>query len=137
MIGSGIAATRLAPGQVGLQLLINSLITRAALVALILALQPLSAAFNPVVTLLERAFGALSTAEAVTLIGAQLMGGLIGTVLANLMFTLPAVSIAATDRSGGGHWLGEVVATLGLLLVIFGTARSGRPGERDRVAYAV
>ena len=134
VIGSGIAAVRLSPNDVGLQLLENSLITGAALVALIVALQPVSAAFNPVVTLLERAFGAISTAEAGTLIGAQLVGGAVGAVVANLMFGLGAVSIATHDRSGGGQWLGEVIATLGLVLVVFGAVRSGRG---HAVAYAV
>lgn len=134
VIGSGIAAARLSPDDVGLQLLENSLITGAALVALILALQPVSAAFNPVVTLVERALGVVGTRDAIVLIVAQFVGGLVGAVLANLMFGLDAVSLSSQQRSGGGLWLGEVVATLGLLLVIFGTIRSGRA---DTVAYAV
>ncbi|MDQ3734940.1 MAG: aquaporin [Actinomycetota bacterium] len=134
VIGSGIAAERLSPDDVGLQLLENSLITGAALVALILALQPVSAAFNPIVTLLERAFGAIGSLAAATLIAAQLAGGVLGAVLANLMFGDAAVSISTHQRTGGGRWLGEVVATLGLMLVIFGTVRAGRA---DRVAYAV
>jgi glycerol uptake facilitator-like aquaporin len=126
VIGSGIAASRLSPDDVGLQLLENSVITGAALVALILALQPVSAAFNPVVTLVERAFGALATPHALALIGAQFVGGILGAVAANLMFGLPAVSITAQTRSGAGLWLGEVVATLGLVVVIFGVLRAGR-----------
>jgi glycerol uptake facilitator-like aquaporin len=133
VIGSGIAAARLSPEDVGLQLLENSLVTGAALVALILALHPVSAAFNPVVTLVERAFGAVTTAEAAILIVAQVVGGLLGAILANLMFDLPALNVSTHHRSGGGPWLGEVVATLGLLVVIFGTARSGR-GERAALA---
>jgi glycerol uptake facilitator-like aquaporin len=134
VIGSGIAAARLSPNDVGLQLLENSLVTGAALVALITALRPVSAAFNPVVTLVERALGALTNGDAVALIGAQLVGGFIGAVVANLMFDLDAISIATRERSTGGLWLGEVVATLGLLIVIFGAVRSGR---RDFVAVAV
>jgi glycerol uptake facilitator-like aquaporin len=134
VVGSGIAAVRLSPGQLGLELLENSLITGAALVALILALQPVSAAFNPVVTLVERALGALTNGEAVALIAAQVTGAAIGSIVANLMFHLPAVTIATHHRTGGGLWLGEVVATLGLLLVIFGTVRSGRA---SLVAFAV
>jgi glycerol uptake facilitator-like aquaporin len=134
VIGSGIAAARLSPADVGLQLLENSLITGAALMALILALQPVSAAFNPVVTLVERAFGAIDSQGAIVLICAQFLGGFIGVVLANLMFGLTAVSMASHVRSGGGLWLGEVIATLGLLLMVFGTIRSGRS---DTVAYAV
>ncbi len=134
VVGSGIAAQRLSPGDVGLQLLENSLITGAVLVALILALQPVSAAFNPVVTLVERALGAISTRDAAAMILAQLVGGTIGAVVANLMFDLPAVTASTTERTGGGLWLGEVVATLGLVLVIFGTVRSGRS---PLVAFAV
>lgn len=134
VIGSGIAATRLSPGQDGLQLLENSLVTGAALVALILALHPVSAAFNPVVTVVERALRVLGTCEAAALIGAQVVGGAVGAVAANLMFDLPPVTAATTVRSGTGHWLGEVIATLGLVVVVSGTSRGGRP---DRVAYAV
>ncbi len=134
VVGSGIAAARLSPHDVGLQLLENSLITGGALAALILALQPVSAAFNPVVTLVERALGAVTTAHAAALIAAQIAGGILGTIVANLMFGLDAVSLATHHRSGAGLWLGEAVATLGLLIVIFGTARSGRA---DRVAVAV
>lgn len=134
VIGSGIAAARLSPGDVGLQLLENSIVTGAALVALILALQPVSAAFNPVVTLVERALGTVSTGETALLVVAQLAGGILGSVVANLMFDLPAVSLSSHHRSGHGLWLAEVVATLGLLAVIFGTVRSRRS---DRVAFAV
>jgi glycerol uptake facilitator-like aquaporin len=134
VIGSGIAAQRLSPSNVGLQLFENSVMTGAALVALILALQPVSAAFNPVVTLVELTLRGLTARAAAALISAQVAGGIVGAVVANLMFELDAISIAGHHRSGSGRWLGEVVATLGLLLVIFGTARAGR-GER--VAYAV
>jgi glycerol uptake facilitator-like aquaporin len=115
-------------------LLENSVATGAALVALILALQPVSAAFNPVVTLVERALGALSTGQAAALIAAQLGGGVAGAVVANLMFDLDAVSVSTHVRSSGGLWLGEVVATLGLVLIIFGAVRSGRG---HTVAFAV
>ncbi|MGO4585735.1 aquaporin [Arthrobacter sp. 2RAF6] len=134
VVGSGVMASRLSPNDVGLQLLQNSVATGAALVALILALQPVSASFNPVVTLLERALGILDTPTALALIAAQFAGGLAGSVLANLMFGLDAVTLSTHERAGGGLWLGEVVATIGLLLVIFGTVRSGRP---DKVAFAV
>jgi glycerol uptake facilitator-like aquaporin len=134
VIGSGIAAARLSPHDVGLELLENSIITGGALVALILALQPVSAAFNPVVTAVERAMGVVSTREAVTLVAGQIAGGFVGTESANLMFELDAVNLSHHHRSGSGVWLGEVVATSGLLVVIFGTARSGRS---ERVAFAV
>ncbi len=134
VVGSGIAATRLSPDDVGLQLLENALATGAVLTALIIALQPVSAAFNPVVTLAERWLGTIGWREAGVLVAAQMAGGILGSVLANLMFELPAVTIAATERSGTGLWLAEVVATAGLLLVIFGAARSGR---KDMIAVAV
>jgi glycerol uptake facilitator-like aquaporin len=134
VVGSGIAAARLSPADTGLQLLENSLATGAALVALILALQPVSAAFNPVITMVECAFRAISNRTAAVLIVAQTAGGVLGAVLANLMFDLSAVSISTQSRSSGGLWLGEAIATLGLVLVVFGTVRSGRT---EAVAYAV
>jgi len=134
VVGSGIAAARLSATDVGLQLLENSVITGGALVALILALQPVSAAFNPVVTLVERALGAITSVEAGALIAAQVAGGIVGTLVANLMFDLDAINVSTHHRTGGGLWLGEIVATLGLLVIIFGTVRSGRA---DKVAYAV
>ena len=134
VVGSGIAAARLSPDDVGLQLLENSLATGAALVALILALQPVSASFNPVVTLVERAFGLLRTVDAALLIGAQVMGGLLGAVLANLMFDLDAVSVATTERSGSHLLLSEVVATVGLVVIVFGALRTQRT---QVVAFAV
>ncbi|MDQ3353082.1 MAG: aquaporin family protein [Actinomycetota bacterium] len=127
VVGSGIAAASLSPDDVGLQLFENAVATAAALVAIILALGPVSGAhLNPVVTLADRAFGGLDTRTAAVYIGAQLVGGLLGTVVANLMFSLPPVELSTTVRSGGGLWLAEVVATFGLLLVIFGVVRSGR-----------
>ena len=134
VVGSGIAAVRLSPGETGLQLLINSLVTGAVLVALVLALGPVSAAFNPVVTLAERVLGAISTLAAAVLVAAQLAGCCLGVVVADLMFALPAVELSTTERGGAGVLLGEVVATFGLLLVIFGVVRSGRGSH---VAYAV
>jgi glycerol uptake facilitator-like aquaporin len=134
VIGSGIAAVRLSPHDAGLQLLVNSVVTAGALVALILALQPVSAAFNPIVTVLERALGAVTTRAAAGLIFAQVAGGFVGAVVANLMFNLPAVKVSTYHRNGSGPLLGEAVATLGLLVVIFGTARAGRS---DRTAFAV
>ncbi len=134
VVGSGIAASRLSPDDVGLQLLENSLVTGAALVALILALQPVSAAFNPVVTLVERAMGLVTSRDAAALLLAQFTGGTLGAVLANLMFELDAVTLSTHERSGPGIWLAEVVATLGLVTLIFGSLRSGRS---ETIAYAV
>ena len=127
VIGSGIAAERLSPGDAGLQLLENALATAAALVAVILAVGPVSGAhLNPVVTLADRVFGGLTTNDAVTYIGAQLLGGAAGAVVANVTFSLPAVELSEHTRSSGALWSSEVVATFGLLLVIFGVVRSGR-----------
>jgi glycerol uptake facilitator-like aquaporin len=110
-----------------LQLLENALATGAALAALIVALQPVSAAFNPIITALERLTGALPSRQAVTLIPAQILGGLIGVVVANLMFSEPAISLSTTERGGPGRWLGEVMATAGLVLLITALSRTGRP----------
>ncbi|MCW2775697.1 MAG: channel transporter [Nocardioides sp.] len=134
VIGSGIAASRLSPDDTGLQLLENSVATGAVLVALILAFQPVSASFNPVVTLVERALGLVSTTTAATLVGAQVVGGLVGAVVANLMFDLDAVSVSTHERGGSGQLIGEVVATFGLVLVVFGSLRSARI---ETVAFAV
>jgi glycerol uptake facilitator-like aquaporin len=134
VIGSGIAAQRLSPTDTGLQLLENSLVTGAALTALILALQPVSASFNPVVTLVERVVGRVSSREAGALVCAQVVGALLGAVLANLMFDLDPVSVSDHHRASGGHLLGEVVATVGLVVVVFGALRSPRI---ETVAFAV
>ncbi|WP_156157672.1 aquaporin [Demequina pelophila] len=134
VVGSGIMATRLSPDDVGLQLLQNSVATGAALVALILALQPVSAAFNPVVTLVERALGLIRTLDAAVLIAAQVVGGTVGVMLANLMFDLDAVTLSTKERAGTGLWIAEVIATLGLVLIIFGSVRADRSRT---VAFAV
>ena len=127
VVGSGIAAARLSPGDVGLELLENTAATVGALVALILALGPVSGAhFNPVVTMADRFFGGISTADAGAYIVAQTTGAAGGSILANAMFALPTFEASAKARSSGPLWLAEVVATFGLLLVIFGVVRSGR-----------
>jgi arsenate reductase len=135
VVGSGIMASRLSPGDVGLQLLENAAATAAALIGLILVFGAVSGAhFNPVVTLVDRADGDISTRDTVAYIAAQIVGGCLGAVLANLMFDLPAIDISDTDRSSGALWLSEVVATIGLLLVIHGCVRTGRANV---VAFAV
>jgi glycerol uptake facilitator-like aquaporin len=127
VIGSGIAASRLSPGDTGLQLLENAGATAAALVAIILAVGPVSGAhINPVITLANRAFRGMSTGEAIIYMAVQFAGAAVGSVVANLMFSLPAVTISTTSRSSGGLWLAEGIATFGLVLVVFGVARSGR-----------
>ena len=127
MVGSGIAAERLSPDDVGLQLLENAAATAAGLVALILAFGPVSGAhFNPVVSLVDAVLGGLDGRDVPVYIGAQITGGITGAIVANVMFELDPVTWSDYTRSAGGLWLGEVVATIGLLVVIFGVVRSGR-----------
>ena len=127
VIGSGIMAQRLSPDDVGLQLLENAAATAGALIGLILMFGSISGAhFNPAVTLSFRYFGDLTTTEAVAYIGAQIIGGCVGTVLANAMFDLSAINVSTKARSSGALWLSEVIATAGLLLLIHGIVRSGR-----------
>ncbi|GAB4010055.1 aquaporin [Nocardioides ultimimeridianus] len=123
VIGSGVMASRLSPRDVGLQLLENSLATAGALVALIIAFGSVSAAFNPVVTLVEVARGNVWLLEGVALVVAQLVGGVLGAIGANLMFDLPAVMFSTHHRATPAHLFAEVVATVGLLLVIHGALR--------------
>lgn len=127
VVGSGIAAQRLSPGDAGLQLLENAAATAVGLLAIILVFGPVSGAhLNPVVSLADRALGGLSTRDLLAYVPAQIVGCCAGAVLANRMFGLPYVELSTTSRTGGGLWLAEVVATLGLLLVIFSLVRSGR-----------
>ena len=129
VVGSGIAAQRLSPNDIGLELLENSIATGAALAAIILAIGPVSGAhLNPAVSLADRLLGGLNWRETFAYWVAQVAGGAVGTVIANLMFSLAPVAISTKVRSGPGLWLAEVVATFGLLLVIFGVVRSGRGG---------
>ena len=126
VVGSGILAERLSDDP-GLQLLQNTAATAGVLVALILALGPASGAhFNPAVTMVDRFFGGLDTPTAFGYVAAQVAGAVVGAVAANLMFDLSAVDWSTTERSAGHLWFGEGVATLGLLVVIFGVVRSGR-----------
>jgi arsenate reductase len=127
VVGSGIYAQRLSPANVGLQLLENSIATGAGLIALILALGPVSGAhFNPVVTMADRILGGTTTRDGGIYIAVQIVGACVGAMVANLMFDLPAIDISTHTRSGSGLWLGEVVAAFGLLLVILGVVRAGR-----------
>jgi arsenate reductase len=125
VVGSGIAAQRLSPGDVGLQLLENSTATVLALVALLFALGPISGAhLNPVVTAVDLVRGRIPPRAAGAYVLAQVAGGVFGAVLANAMFDLPPVNGSSRARAAGGLWLGEVVATVGLLVTIHGTAAS-------------
>ena len=127
VVGSGIAAQNLSPDQTGLELLENAAATAAGLFAIILMVGPVSGAhFNPVVSLVDAAFGGVSRRDVAAYVPAQVAGCIGGAILANLMFGASAVSISTTHRASGAHWLAEVVATVGLLLVIFSLARSGR-----------
>jgi glycerol uptake facilitator-like aquaporin len=127
VIGSGIAAQRLSPTDVGLQLFENTAATATALIAIILALGAVSGAhLNPVVTLVDRVLGGLTNGEAAVYVISQIIGGALGAVVANLMFDEAAVTWSTHHRVTGAHLLGEVVATFGLVLVVFGIARSGR-----------
>lgn len=135
VVGSGIMASRLSPDDVGLQLLENAAATAGALVGLILMFGAVSGAhFNPVVTLVDRLSGVMSTRDTVLYALAQTVGGCLGAIVANLMFEIDAVNLSTKDRSSGALWLSEVVATAGLLLVIHGCVRNGR---RESVPYAV
>jgi glycerol uptake facilitator-like aquaporin len=134
VVGSGIFAERLSQ-DVGLQLLANSLATAGGLMALILAFGSVSGAhFNPIVTFADRIFGGTTTRELAAYLPAQVLGACAGAVIANLMFDLDPITRSTHERSGGGLWLGEVVATFGLLVVILGVVRSGRA---DTAPFAV
>jgi glycerol uptake facilitator-like aquaporin len=127
VIGSGIAADELSPGDTGLQLFENAAATGAGLFAIILMFAPVSGGhFNPVVSLVDASFGGLRWREALAYIPAQVLGCIAGAVVANGMFALAAISISDKHRASEAHLLAEVVATLGLLLVIFALARTRR-----------
>jgi glycerol uptake facilitator-like aquaporin len=127
VIGSGIAAASLSPGDTGLQLFENAAATAAGLFTFILMFGPVSGGhFNPVVSLVDAAFGGLHPRHALAYIPAQIGGCIAGAVLANAMFSLSAISISTHHRASPAHLLAEVVATLGLLLVIFALARTRR-----------
>jgi arsenate reductase len=127
VIGSGIAAQQLSPGNVGLELFENAAATAVGLFTIILMFGAISGAhFNPIVSFVDAALGGLSWRDAAAYLPAQIAGCMAGAVVANLMFSRAALSISTKHRASGGHWLGEVVATLGLMLVIFALARTGR-----------
>ena len=127
VIGSGIMAERLTT-DVALQLLANAFATVGVLAALILALGPASGAhFNPAVTLADRVFGGIDTPTAVGYVVAQVAGGIVGVIAANVMFELDPIDWSTKERAAGSLVFAEGIATLGLLLVIFGVVRSGKP----------
>jgi len=127
VIGSGIYAQRLSPHDIGLELLENAIATGAGLVALILAFGSVSGAhFNPVVTLADRLLGGTTTRDGCVYAVAQVLGACAGAVLANVMFSVPALDVSHHTRSSGALWCSELVATFGLLVVILGVVRTGR-----------
>ncbi|MHB8328784.1 MAG: MIP/aquaporin family protein [Acidimicrobiales bacterium] len=129
VIGSGIAAQQLSPGDIGLELFENAAATAIGLFAIILMVGPVSGAhLNPVVSFVDAAFGGLRWRSAVAYLPAQVAGCVGGAVVANLMFSERALTISTQQRASGAHFLSEVVATLGLVLVIFALARTGRTG---------
>jgi len=134
VVGSGIMAQRLSEGEEGLILLQNAAATTAVLIAIISIFNKISADFNPAVTLAAWALGHRTRKEVLPVLIAQTGGGILGTVVANLMFDLSAISWSTTNRSGSHLWLGEVIATVGLLLVIFSLLRTSRT---SKIPYVV
>jgi arsenate reductase len=127
VVGSGIAARNLSPGNTGLELLENAAATAAGLYTIILIFGPVSGGhFNPVVSLVDAALGGLSWRDVAAYIPAQIAGCISGAIVANLMFALPTVTISTKHRATPAHFFSEIIATLGLMLVIFALARSAR-----------
>ncbi len=127
VIGSGIAAQKLSPGDVGLELFENAAATAAGLFTIILMFGPVSGGhFNPVVSVADASFGGLRWRDVVAYLPAQVMGCLLGAIAANGMFARAAVSISTHHRATDAHLLSEIIATVGLLLVIFSLARTRR-----------
>jgi glycerol uptake facilitator-like aquaporin len=127
VIGSGIAAQQLSPGNTGLQLLENAVATGAGLFAIILMFGAVSGAhFNPIVSFVDATFGGLRWSDAVAYLPAQVGGCVLGAIVANVMFSRAAFEVSTKHRASPAHFLSEVIATLGLILLIFALARSGR-----------
>ncbi len=127
VIGSGIAAQTLSPNDVGLELFENAAATAMGLAAIILMFGPVSGAhFNPVVSIADATFGGIRRRDALAYIPAQVAGCVLGAIVANGMFALAAVSISTHHRASPAHLFSEVIATAGLLLVIFSLARTRR-----------
>jgi arsenate reductase len=127
VIGAGIAAQTLSPGDVGLQLFEDAAATAAGLFAIILMFGPVSGGhFNPVVSFVDAYFGGISWRDALAYVPAQVAGCTLGAIVANVMFSLSAVSISTHHRGSPAHFLSEIIATAGLILVIFALARTKR-----------
>jgi glycerol uptake facilitator-like aquaporin len=126
VVGSGIAASHLSPHDLGLELAENALATGLGLFVIIAVLAPISGAhLNPVISLVDAALGRRSWSDAAVYIPTQIVGCIAGAVMANLMFAQPAVSISTNDRLTPAHFLSEVVATAGLVVVVFLLAMNG------------
>ena len=135
VIGSGIAAQNLSPGNVGLQLFENAAATATGLFAIILMFGPISGGhFNPVVSFVDAGFGGLKWQDAAAYLPFQVVGCICGAILANVMFSEAAISISTKHRASGPHWLSEVVATIGLMLVIFASGAPGTPTSLRRLS---
>lgn len=127
VIGSGIAAQTLSPGDVGLQLFENAAATAAGLFAIILMFGPVSGGhFNPAVSLADARFGGISWRDTLAYVPTQIVGCILGAITANAMFSLAAISVSTHHRASPAHLFSEIIATGGLLLVIFALARTGR-----------
>jgi len=127
VVGSGIAAQTLSPHDVGLQLTENAIATAFALFVVIAVLAPISGAhLNPVVSVVDAALGRRPWRDVPGYVAAQLVGCAAGVILANLMFGHPPITLSTTSRLSPAHWLAEIVATAGLVMVVFVLARLGR-----------
>ncbi len=124
VVGSGALADKLDLGNLAVSVLCVAFATGAVLIALIAAFGSISAHFNPIVSLVSALRGEFKWKLVAPYIVAQIIGAILGVVVANLMFDLPAVTISTTARSGMGQWLGEFVASFGLIGIILGSARS-------------
>lgn len=138
VVGSGIMAEKLAGGNVAIALLGNTFATGAMLFVLITMLGPVSGAhFNPVVTLVMRLRGEVQTGEAIGYVAVQLVGGILGVWAAHAMFDLPLLELSTKGRTGTGQWLGEGIATFGLILTILGTVRHRHVWVPPSVAFYI
>ena len=130
VVGSGIAAQTLSPNDVGLQLLENTIATAGALFAIIVVFAPISGShLNPVVTVVDCAIGRRSWSDAIAYIPAQVVGAIVGAIVANVMFDRAAIETSTKVREGSNIYFAELVATFGLVLVIFLLVRTGRAME--------
>jgi glycerol uptake facilitator-like aquaporin len=130
VVGSGIAAAKLSPHDVGLELLENAAATGVGLYAIILMVGPVSGGhLNPVVSLVDAGIGGLSRRDALAYIAAQVPGCVIGAILANAMYGRAAISISSHHRGSSGHLLAETIATAGLILIVFALARTRRTSQ--------